>query len=83
MRRFSSLVLISSIISWSDFIFESVRKEIGRDFAYAKEKLVNQAVYDQMKKKYQVVIDIEASETLPEELIKHLQEEFNSLKKWK
>jgi hypothetical protein len=39
---------------------------------------VNQAIYNQMKKKYQVVIDIEASEALPEELIKHLQTEFNS-----
>ncbi len=58
--------------------FESVRNEIERDFSYEKEKLVNQAIYNQMKKKYQVVIDIEASEALPEELIKHLQTEFNS-----
>ncbi len=61
--------------------FESVRNEIERDFAYEKEKLVNQAIYDQMKKGYRIVIDIEASEELPAEFIENLQEEFNSLKK--
>ncbi len=61
--------------------FESVRNEIERDFAYDKEKQVNQAVYDQMKKGYRIVIDIEASEELPVEFIEHLREELNSLKK--
>jgi hypothetical protein len=61
--------------------FESIRRTLERDFAYEKEKLVNQAIYDQMKKGYRIIINVENSKELPAEFIDHFQEEFNSLKK--
>jgi hypothetical protein len=60
--------------------FESVRREIERDFAYEKEKLVNQAIYDEMKKGYRIILDVEKSDEFPSELIETLEKEFNGFK---
>lgn len=60
--------------------FESVRREIERDFAYEKEKLVNQAIYDEMKKEYRIILDVEKSDEFPSELIETLEKEFNGFK---
>jgi len=61
--------------------FESVIREVERDFVYEKEKLVNQAIYNQMKKGYRLKINIENSVELPTEFIDKFEEEFNNLKK--
>ena len=61
--------------------FESIRRTLERDFAYEKEKLVNQAIYDQMKKGYRIIINVENSKELPTEFIDQFQEDFNNLKK--
>jgi cupin superfamily acireductone dioxygenase involved in methionine salvage len=75
------LVFITNIESPRKPEFESIRRALERDFAYEKEKLVNQAIYDQMKKGYRIKINIENSKEIPAEFIDHFQKEFNSLKK--
>ena len=45
---------------------------------YDKEIQVNQAIYDALKKNYQIVIDIVPTKEVTKDFINELQEELNN-----
>ena len=57
--------------------FESVKKTIIRDFEYDQQKEVDEAIYQELKKQYDIEIDIK-SEDFDPKFIDYLQTEFNN-----
>jgi len=58
--------------------FNSVREDVFRNYMYDKEILVNQTIYDALKKNYQIVIDIEPTKEVTKDFINELREELNN-----
>jgi len=56
--------------------FESVRKAVVRDYEYNNQKEIDEAIYKELKKKYEIEIDIK-SEDFDPKFVEYLQTEFN------
>ena len=56
--------------------FEVRRKDVIRDFEYDKQQEVNAQIYTELKKKYNVELDIKSKDFDPD-FIEYLQEEMN------
>ena len=57
--------------------FESVKKAVVRDYEYDKQQEIDEAIYQELKKKYDIDIDIKSDEFDPK-FVKYLQTEFNN-----
>jgi len=57
--------------------FESVKKAVLRDFEYDNQKEIDEAIYQELKKKYEIEIDIN-SEDFDPEFVEYLQKELNN-----
>lgn len=55
---------------------EEVRKGVTRDFEYDFQKELDESIYQELKKQYDIQIDIK-SEDIDPKFVTHLQEEFN------
>ncbi len=56
--------------------YESIKKSILRDFEYDNQKEIDEAIYKELKKKYNVEIDIK-SEDFDPKFVEYLETEFN------
>jgi len=57
--------------------FESVKKAVLRDFEYDNQKEIDEAIYQELKKKYEIEIDIN-SEDFDPKFVEYLQKELNN-----
>ncbi len=57
--------------------FESIKKAITRDFEYDNQKEIDEAIYQGLKKKYEIEIDIK-SEDFDPKFVEYLQKELNN-----
>jgi len=57
--------------------YESIKKSILRDYEYDNQKEINEAIYQELKKKYQIEIDIN-SEDFDPKFVEYLQNELNN-----
>ncbi len=57
--------------------FESIKKAITRDFEYDNQKEIDEAIYQGLKKKYEIEIDIN-SEDFDPKFVEYLQKELNN-----
>ena len=56
---------------------EDIRKEITRDYEYDYQKELNESIYQELKKQYDIRIDIKSPDFDPE-FVKYLQEKLNN-----
>lgn len=71
------LVYITQIIEPQLPEFDSIKKSIINDFEYDKQKEIDALIYKELKKKYQIEIDIE-SEDFDPKFVEYLQTELNN-----
>ncbi len=57
--------------------FESIKKAVLRDFDYDNQQEVDEAIYQELKKNYDIEIDIK-SEDFDPKFVEYLQTEFNN-----
>lgn len=57
--------------------YESIKKSILRDYEYDQQKEIDGAIYQELKKKYQIEIDIN-SEDFDPKFVEYLQKELNN-----
>ena len=57
--------------------FELIKKDIIRDYEYNNQKEINELIYRELKKKYQIEIDIK-SEDFDPKFVEYLQKEMNN-----
>ena len=57
--------------------FETIKKDIVRDFEYDNQKEIDKAIYQELKKQYKIKIDIK-SEDFDPKFVEYLEKELNN-----
>ena len=70
------LVFITEKVSPKIPSFESVKKAVYRDYEYDKQQEIDETIYQELKKKYMIDIDIK-SEDFDPKFVEYLENEFN------
>ncbi|MCF6223245.1 MAG: peptidyl-prolyl cis-trans isomerase [Flavobacteriaceae bacterium] len=71
------LVYITNKVESEISDFESAKKTVLRDFEYDNQKEINELIYKELKKKYDIEIDIK-SEDFDPKFVEYLQTELNN-----
>lgn len=72
------LVYISERTEPQEQAFESIKNDLFRDFEYEREQQVYQAIYEELKKRYTIEVDIVPSAVISDTFLIELQKQLNT-----